>query len=82
MNAPSKLSLRSGCTGCQRLWGEGEGQCSRCQRCLFCCGVEAIRHTCAWRAARKTPDQQLRSAKAYERWAADVRILGSTRRIT
>jgi hypothetical protein len=79
MSAPSKLSLRVGCTSCQRRWGEGDGQCSRCRRCLFCCGVEAIRYTCAWRFARKTPDQQLRSAKAYERWAADVRILGRNR---
>lgn len=82
MSEPSKLSLRVGCTGCQRRWGEGEGQCSRCRRCLYCCGVEAIRYTCAWRAARKTPDQQRRSAEAYERWAVDVRILSRNRRIT
>jgi hypothetical protein len=81
MSDPGKLSLRVGCTGCQRRWGEGEGQCSRCRRCLHCCGVEAIRYTCAWRAAQKTPDQQLRSAKAYERWATDVRVLSHNRRI-
>jgi hypothetical protein len=43
MSKPSKLSLRVGCMGCQCRWGEGEGQCLRCRRCLYCCGVEAIR---------------------------------------
>jgi len=45
MSEPSKPALRVGCTACQRRWGEGEGQCSRCRRCLYCCGVEASRRS-------------------------------------
>jgi hypothetical protein len=69
----------------QGLVGKGrdaEGQCSRCKRCLQCCAFAHLKYTCAWRDAKKTPDQQLRSTKAYERWAADPRMLGNNRRIT
>jgi hypothetical protein len=78
------MTIKLGCLGCKVPWGsEGaEGQCSRCKRCLQCCSISSLKYTCAWRDAKKTPDQQLRSAAAYERWAADPRMLAHNRRIT
>jgi hypothetical protein len=81
MSEPGKLSLRTGCTGCRRLWGEGEGQCSRCRRCLACCGADDVPYTCAWRWARKDAGQRARSEAAYERWQANPAVLGRNRRI-
>lgn len=77
-------TLKLGCPGCRIPWESrnAEGQCSRCKRCLQCCAFAHLKYTCAWRDAKRTPDQRLRSTKAYERWVADQRILGNNRRIT
>jgi predicted aldo/keto reductase-like oxidoreductase len=78
------MYLKEGCTSCGRLWKEpdAEGQCSRCRRCLACCGKENVRYTCAWRYSRMTPQQLHKSKVAYERWENHVNVLGHNRRIT
>jgi len=80
----AKMTLKEGCPGCGRKWGEGEGQCSRCKRCLECCGHENVEHSCAAKWVKKNPDQRARSTAAYERWANNVNVLGGqgNRRIT
>ncbi len=75
------MKLKDGCPGCNRKWGEGEGQCSRCRRCLECCGKEKAAFSCAANWERKSDAQKARSRKAYERWQENPNILGHNRRI-
>jgi hypothetical protein len=42
-----RMKLRDGCPGCRRFWGrDSEGQCSRCHRCLACCGKLSVPFSC------------------------------------
>ena len=79
------MKIIDGCTGCNRKWGEGEGQCSRCKRCLSCCGHESVEGSCAAKFQSKCnadPTFAIRSRAAYDRWVSNVNILGHNRRIT
>lgn len=87
-----KVALKDGCTGCGQLWdgtpapGRSiwEGQCSRCKRCLECCGRKGIEYSCAWkfeRRAAQDPGYASRSARGYENWQNNVNVLGHNRRI-
>lgn len=83
----ARVKLKDGCPGCSRLWRDpgAEGQCSRCKRCLYCCGREFVAYSCARKSASRSatdPASDGRSARAYERWAANPAILGHNRRIT
>jgi len=78
------MNLHEGCTACKRGWKDTnmfEGQCSRCKRCLECCGDPNIRYTCAWKNAQMSPSRRRASQKAYERWETNPNILSSNRRI-
>jgi hypothetical protein len=83
----ARVRLADGCPGCGQLWRDpgAEGQCSRCRRCLSCCGKAAVLYSCdARHLAREaaSPGYLARSAAAYERWANNPSVLGSNRRIT
>lgn len=81
-----KIKLADGCPGCGTRWDEpgAEGQCSRCKRCLECCGREAVPYSCGFKFARRTARDRgypARSKAAYDRWEGNVKILGHNRRI-
>lgn len=78
------MTLKEGCPGCNRKWGEGEGQCSRCKRCLACCDKTSVPYSCGHRHARLEalrPGHHQRSQAAYERWANNPNVLSKNRRI-
>lgn len=78
-----KMKLKDGCPGCNRRWDapRAEGQCSRCKRCLECCGHANIPYTCAWKWDRMSPHSQYLSRKSYDRWINNPNILSKNRRI-
>lgn len=85
----SRTKLKDGCPGCDQLWRAqyAEGQCTRCKRCLSCCGKEKVRFSCAAKDAHLAaidPSNTLlhRSAAAYNRWLNHPNVLGHNRRIT
>lgn len=81
------MKINNGCKGCNKYWYDSElarlhpemagreGQCSKCKRCLLCCGDERIEYTCAWRFLQKDFFAQIRSGDAYERYHANTKIL-------
>ena len=77
------MLLKNGCPGCEKEWNApyAEGQCSRCKRCLQCCGKVKVALSCSAKHAAKTAPQQARSKAAYDRWESNVAILGHNRRI-
>ena len=42
------MLLKNGCPGCEKEWNApyAEGQCSRCKRCLQCCGKVKVALSC------------------------------------
>lgn len=49
------LPIAEGCKGCGGRWRSStfsEGQCTRCKRCLNCCGDKTVQFSCAWRYER------------------------------
>lgn len=77
------MKLTDGCPGCNRLWGQGEGQCSKCKRCLWCCGRESVPFSCEARHARQErlkPGHYERSQRAYEAYHRNEQILPKNER--
>lgn len=74
------MKLSEGCKGCNKYWYDHdlaktcpadmrgtEGECSRCHRCLSCCGDEKVQFSCAWRIkGRVLNSRQLAAQKRYE----------------
>lgn len=50
------------CTHDKRI----EGQCSRCRKCLECCGRKAVQGSCAYRAESWSHDRAKRHEAGYE----------------
>lgn len=53
VNLPIKV--HEGCKGCGGIWRSRdfhEGQCSKCKRCLDCCGSKRVKFSCAWNYER------------------------------
>lgn len=71
------------CAGCRQNFKDphAEGQCSRCKRCLNCCGRESVAKSCAAKYAALNPGQRHRSDRAFERWQNNPNVLGHNRRI-
>lgn len=78
-----RMTLETGCTACQREWDapKAEGQCSRCRRCLECCGRPKVRFSCTAKSLGKTTEQRARSDAAYQRYVANDAILPARRRL-
>jgi hypothetical protein len=84
-----KMTLKEGCPGCQNRWdGYQEGQCSRCRRCLVCCGRAKVPFSCTSRLRTKKARMgqnwqahQTRSEAAYNRFITNTNILHRTRKI-
>jgi hypothetical protein len=75
-----KIALKLGCPGCGYPWGAKEGQCSRCKRCLQCCGLERVEFSCADRYAKRSrldPGYAARSERAYNAFHRNPKILPS-----
>lgn len=78
-----KIALKDGCPGCGHPWGTKEGQCSRCKRCLQCCGSERVPYSCEDRHAKaraRVPDHDRRSQRAYEAFHRNPKILPDVER--
>jgi hypothetical protein len=71
---------KANCIGCD-LSLKDRGQCSRCHRCLDCCGNENIAGSCIDKYMRKDPRARKRSDDAYDRWQTNPAILSHNRRI-
>ena len=73
MNAPQSEKER--CAHDKKV----EGQCSRCRKCLECCGRQRVEGSCAHRSARMSPGTMRRSVRSYDGYWRSVEA-GRTKR--
>ena len=78
-----KIALKDGCPGCGHPWGTKEGQCSKCKRCLQCCGLERVPFSCDDRYARRVardPGYEARRKRAYDSFHRNPKVLPDVER--